>query len=440
MSAAPELRRQPPGRHGRLLHAPGAGTAALVLVALAACGAPPSPATDALRTTSPPAADSGVRDFTDSQRWPSLPALPTDGLLTIDEVTTALPAGGPWGTATADWVSPPWRLPWCDDGGGPLRRLTAAPPPRDEHDALLVGAGYPGTSGSSVSVAAVRWEPTSEGAEAAQRWAAALRAHAAGCPGAAVLDPAGVPGEEPLLTATPQGSGSWRVQAVTTGGPTVLRFDVGLTAAGAEEAGAVVASLVTTAVGRLASADDLAGHLSDRPASRPELTAQHVTGSPDLAAPAGREEMTAAWCPGAGALDVGLPEQAWAAPERVLLRFTGVGDEAGVAAAQAYSAALRAGAQRCVDAERGRTVLADLGETGPAPWHGSDVLLTAVEQADGSWAVTGTARDGVTVLVVRTRVTTRPEWVDGAALGLLGEAWVRVHDGDRAPGATASLP
>ncbi len=44
------------------------------------------------------------------------------------------------------------------------------------------------------------------------------------------------------------------------------------------------------------------------------------------------------------------------------------------------------------------------------------------------------------MLVVRTRVTTRPEWVDGAALGLLGEAWVRVHDGDRAPGATASLP
>ena len=445
----------------RALRAAGAGTAVLVLVALPGCGVPA--ATGSPAPLASPAAGGGDA-LTDPQRWPSLPALPTEALLTLDEVSTALPGGAPYGAAIVDWVRPPWQFPWCDDGEGPFRTLTAAPPPRDQQDTFWAGQGYPSTTGApgaSVSIHAVRWEPEGQdGVTSAQQWGAALRDDAAGCPGVVVLDAAGLPGEEPLLTATAQGPGSWKVQAVTTGGPTGLRFDAGVTAATAEEAGAVVAPLVVSTVGRLASADDLAGHLRDHPGDRPALTAEHLltdtwgdagtlTEPPASPGPLRPEQVRAGWCEGAPELDVALPEQAWgtrwadpAAPgadvvavEERLLRSTGLGDAEGLAAAEAYSRALHEGAATCP----GPAAAGLDGDQANFEWHGTDVLVSGVDEGDGTWTTAVTAREGVTVLVLRERGTAPMGWSTGLALGQLGNAWSRVREGDRAPGATASL-
>jgi hypothetical protein len=445
----------------RAAPAAGAGAVALVLAALAGCGA--SPAAESAVLTASPAAGVGG-GFTDPQRWPSLPALTGGSLLTLDEVTAALPEAAPFGMANVSWVRPPWQFPWCDDGDGPFRTLTAAPPPRDQQDTVWAGQGYPSTTGATgafVTVHAVRWEPVGEdGVASARQWSAALRDDAAGCPGAVVLDAAGLPGEEPLLTATLQASGSWKVQAVTTGGPTGLRFDVGVTAATAEEAGAVVAPLVVTAVGRLASADDLAGHLRDHPGDRPALTAEHLmtdtqfdggtaADPPAALGPLLPERVAAGWCERAPALDVAPPEQAWGttwakpaaegvdvlAVDERLLRFTGLGDEEGLAAAEGYSRALRDSAGACPGA-----AAVELDGDGVLPeWHGTDVMVAGVDEGDGTWTTTVTARDGVTVLVLRMRGTAPMGWSTGLALGLLENAWSRVRHADRAPGATASL-
>ena len=147
-------------------------TAALLLAALVGCGAPTAAESPAPVTA--PAGDG----LTEPQRWPSLPALSNEGLLTLDEVTTALPAGAPYGLAIVDWASAPWQFPWCDDGA--LWTLLAAPPPRDQEDTFWAGEGYPSTIGAPfgafASIHAVRWEPTgADGVASAQQWGAALR-------------------------------------------------------------------------------------------------------------------------------------------------------------------------------------------------------------------------------------------------------------------------
>lgn len=438
-----------------------AGAAVLVAAAvtLTGCGAPAAPGVQS--TTTAPA--SGTSDFTDPARWPTLPALTDRRPLSTEDIAAALPGGAPWNEAQVALVAPLWQPPWCEERDGPPRVLEGIEAPRDDQPSFWAGGDPGAASNRFLEVVAVRWDPAREaGAAAARRWGEALRTSAADCPDAVVVDAPGIPGEAPVLTVTAQDSGTWAVQAATTGGPTGLRLRTWVAAASAEEAAAAVAPLVTTAVGRLESADDLAGHLSDRPASRPQITAEHLVadthgGQPAeparAPAPASVEEVSAGWCPTAAAVDAVPPEQAWttawtkpgeqvpfttSSVEETVLRFTGVGDEAGVDAARTHVEALRGGARACVDAGGDGGVLVDSGDLSEAG-YGTDVMITAVDQEDGSWSMTVAARDGVTVLVLRSMGTGPRDLIEPVAVGQLAEAWRRVHDADRAPGATASL-
>ncbi len=440
------------GTGRQALRAVGAGAAALVLAALTGCGAPPAAVSP---TPAAQPVDSGERDFTDPRRWPSLPPLSDRRPLTTEDLAAALPGGAPWGEAQVALVVPLWQPTWCGAPDGPLRGLEGVERPRDDQPFLWASADAEVGTSQFLEAVAVRWEPTGEaGVAAARQWGEALRGSAADCPDAVVVAAPDLPGEAALLTVAPAASGTWAVQAVTTGGPTGLRLRATVTADSAEAAAAPVPGLMTTAIARLAAADDAASHTRDHPADRPALTAGHLltdtdTGRPDrpadpppVAGPVEDAARADGWCPESPLRGVPLPEQAWSTSwtepgpfelgfdvmtvdERVL-RFSGLGDEGGVAAARAYSAALRAGARACADAAAdGRQVhVSDHGV------EGDDSLVVAVDQGDGTWRATATARDGVTVLVVSTRVRWEGEWYDDAVIALTSQAWRRVHETD----------
>ncbi len=209
-----------------------------------------------------------------------------------------------------------------------------------------------------------------------------------------------------------------------------------------------------------ASADDAASHLRDHPADRPALTAGHLItdtdlGPPDqpadpapVAAPVEDAALSTGWCPGTSLPGAPLPEQAWSTSwtepgsfergldvmevEERLLRFSGPGpgDEGGVAAAQAYSAALRGGAQACADADAdGREV-----HVSDYSVEGEDSLAIAVDQGDGTWRARATSRDGITVLVVSMEAQVSEEWYPDPVVAVTGTAWSRVREADRPVG------
>lgn len=422
-------------------------------VALTGCGA-------AAPVTEPPASTTaapvgGTSGFTDPARWATLPPFPRPMLLLTDhDVAAAFPRDGAWEASATAGTGIGWAESWCD-GSGYLVDQPASdvPSPSDEHVlAWFVPDGDGASAGARFE--AHRWAPGAAGTASADQWGRALTESVTDCPDGEQLDASGIPGAAPVLTAAPAADGRWDVQAATSGGPTAVRLRATVTADSAEAAAAPVPGLMTTAIARLAAADDAASHTRDHPADRPALTAGHLltdtdTGRPDrpadpppVAGPVEDAARADGWCPESPLRGVPLPEQAWSTSwtepgpfelgfdvmtvdERVL-RFSGLGDEGGVAAARAYSAALRAGARACADAAAdGRQVhVSDHGV------EGDDSLVVAVDQGDGTWRATATARDGVTLLVVSTRVRWEGEWYDDAVIALTSQAWRRVHETD----------
>ena len=436
------------------------GAAALVVAVtvLAGCGAPAAPVTQppATATTGTTAPVSDTADFTDPERWATLPAFSRTEpavLLTDADIRAAFPDDGAWRGADNPDLGLRWAETWCAQDG--YQEPADDAPDDERYLPWSVPSGSP--SAATFQLDALRWSPRGgEELVAAQVWGEAVTQDAAACPGATPLDPSALPGDLATLTARPSGD-RWDVQATTTGGPTAVRARATVAGESAEDAGARVAALVATAVARLVAADEVERHWRDAPADRPDLSAAHLltdddmgdpalrVDPPPVATPAGEEAVRAGWCAASPPLEGPLPAQAWAtswagtdSPERAydvlaveqrLLRFTGVGDEAGTTAAQAHVEALRAGAADCLAGVPPGTATSVSDQLGSI--EGTEVLVTAVDQGDGTWSATSAARDGVTVLVVSITVEWEDPWYDDAVIATMTKAWSRVHAADR---------
>ncbi len=435
-----------------------AGAALLVAaLGLTECGASSTPSAEA--PVSPTLAPvGGTADFTDPGRWTTLPPFSrTEPVLTLTDadVAAAFPQDRGWVPSAIAGTGGDWAQAWCS-GSSHLFYLPGfeVPSPSDEH---VRAWSVPSATGSSAGlhVEAYRWGADVGAVTSAQRWGEELEASAEDCSGAEVQDPGSVPGEAPLVTATDVGGGQWDVQVATTGGPTAVRLRATVTATSAAGAAGGLTHLAGLLVARLATADDVASHLRDAPADRPDLSAAHLltdddvgrrdqpADPPAVATPVEAAARSDGWCAESPVQGAPLPEQAWSTSwtepgpfepgfdvmevDQRVLRFSGLGDEGGVGAAQAFSAALRAGAQACADAAaEGRQV-----QVSDYSVEGEDSLAVAVDQGDGTWRVTATARDGITVLVVSMRVQWEGEWYPDPVVVVTGSAWRRIREADR---------
>lgn len=434
-----------------------AAVAAVAVGALTGCGTSTAPVTP-LAASAAPAPVGGTSDFTDPERWATLPPFSrTEPVVLLEEadVAAAFPDDVGWEPGAITGTGGDWARAWCT-GSSHLFYETGfdVPSPSDEH---VRAWSVPSGTGSSpgLHVEAYRWGADVGAVTSAQRWGERLTASAEDCPGAEVQDSGGVPGEAPLVTATDAGGGWWEVQVATTGGPTAVRLRATVTAAAAGDAAEGLTHLAGRLVARLAVADDAASHLRDSPADRPDLSAAHLLSDDDVsrrdqpadppavATPVESAARSDGWCAESPVQGAPLPEQAWSTSwtepgpfepgfdvmevDQRVLRFSGLGDEGGVAAAQAFSTAFRAGAQTCADAAAdGREV-----QVSDYSVEGEDSLAVAVDQGDGTWRVTATARDGITVLVVSMRVQWEGEWYPDPVVALTGAAWARIREADR---------
>lgn len=207
--------------------------------------------------------DARLTGFTDPRRWATLPPLRTIGppppvwLSTEEDLEVAFPGTRSWEGQSIGGTGTDWLRSWCTSGLV-VEGYVSGRPGGDP-------AGYPADESASawqgraavlgrprVDVDVLRWRSP----DPADAWGTEIDRDASRCPGAVALDPAGLPGERATLTAVRNG-GSWRVQALTVGGPTAVRVQATIRADDAGAAGEQAVALARRVVANVVRADDV---------------------------------------------------------------------------------------------------------------------------------------------------------------------------------------
>ena len=171
-----------------------------------------------------------LADFTDTQRWQSLPALHTIGappkvaLVSAEDPEAAFAGTRSWESQPIAGTGVDWQRSWCtpDQLVGvatpDLTRAREGGAPADESTSIWIGRSdllqHP-----RADVDVLRWHPRDLADEpnggpagvddvalsAADAWGAATATDATACPGATTLDPAGLPGAHATLSVVRDG-------------------------------------------------------------------------------------------------------------------------------------------------------------------------------------------------------------------------------------------
>ena len=219
--------------------------------------------------------------FTDTQRWQSLPALPRSGppdvaLVSAEDPKVAFAGTRSWQSQPIAGTGVDWQRSWCTPdrlvgiATPDLARAREGGAPADESTSIWIGRSGP-SQRPRADVDVLRWHPRDLADEpnsgpagvddialsTADAWGAATAEDAVACPGAATLDPAGLPGAHATLTAVRDGD-RWKVQAVSVGGPTGVRIRATVTADDAAAAGDQAVALARRVIANTVRADDVA--------------------------------------------------------------------------------------------------------------------------------------------------------------------------------------
>ncbi len=223
-----------------------------------------------------------LSDFTDPERGGTAPPLRTIGappkvaLVAADDLEVAFAGTRSWESRPIAGTGTDWLRSWCAPE-------TIVDPSIPDRPGDPLGGGAPGSEsvgiwegrsgvlqGPRVDVDVLRWHPRDPtgwptgqagvdgtALSAADLWGSAIARDATTCPGAATLDPAGLPGTRATLTAVQDGD-RWRVQAVTVGGPTAVRIQATIAADDDASAGDQAVAMARRVIANTVQADDMA--------------------------------------------------------------------------------------------------------------------------------------------------------------------------------------